>query len=117
LARPAAHTEAGYSAATGGTSCNTAPAATSCPGSTETGAPRKTKMKLPPPPKGPPIHLHWLYHRGPAAVRGLRKGSSLCGCDGLVPALLTVHRADATCPACEEAAAKDTRTGSQCAKK
>jgi len=29
--------------------------------------------------EGDMMHLHWLYHRGPAELRGVRKAGSMCG--------------------------------------
>jgi hypothetical protein len=60
------------------------------------------------------VHLHWLYHRGPSQLRGVRLAASLCGVGGLVRKQVTAHIADATCDRCLAQARKDTRTGSQC---
>jgi hypothetical protein len=62
------------------------------------------------------IHLHWLYHRGSAGLRGVRLAASMCGVGGLTREEVTSHQDDATCSQCLEAAARDTRTGDQCRK-
>ena len=60
------------------------------------------------------VHLYWLYHRGPEALRGVRLAASMCGVGGLLRRDVTAFRDDATCQACLKAADADTRTGNQC---
>lgn len=57
-----------------------------------------------------PTHLHWLYIRGPAGLRGVRLAASMCGLGGLSPDKVTAFREDCDCKECLDAAARDTRT-------
>lgn len=47
-----------------------------------------------------PLHLYWLWHRGPSAVRGVVSAGTLCGKSKMARETVTVFQEDATCPIC-----------------
>jgi hypothetical protein len=47
------------------------------------------------------VHLHWLYKKGPALLRGVTEAISLCGKKKLPRGRITAHVDDVTCPKCK----------------
>lgn len=47
------------------------------------------------------IHLHWLWHKGPSALRGVVTAIALCGKLKLPRARVTSFPDDVTCPNCK----------------
>ena len=56
------------------------------------------------------VHLHWCWHAGPKALRGVTKGISLCNIKGLPADQLTAFTDDATCAECLNRARRKTDT-------
>lgn len=50
------------------------------------------------------VHLHWLWKRGPAALRGITSAVALCGATQINRQFVTSHLDDATCPKCKRLA-------------
>lgn len=47
------------------------------------------------------VHLHWLWKRGPAALRGITSAVALCGSTSIPRECVTSFLDDATCPMCK----------------
>jgi hypothetical protein len=54
-----------------------------------------------------PVHLHWLWKKGPAELRGVSSAVSLCGRYGLERGEVTAFLDDASCKRCLELAKKE----------
>jgi hypothetical protein len=50
------------------------------------------------------VHLHWLWKRGPAALRGVSSAVALCGARFVPRDFVSSHLDDATCPMCKRLA-------------